>query len=179
MSNSHLKFLKPLSFLEKAQVAVNQGMLNREDFKINVIKKEKKSLTDAQKESYKIVQKASRDKIKAENLAQRALIHKKREDEVDKNKKENIFNDYMKRLYVETSDRSYIQSKATPVWADKEQIKAIHELRKSMSAGEIKYHVDHVIPLQGRFVSGLNVPDNLQIITKSENLIKNNKYEIV
>jgi hypothetical protein len=59
--------------------------------------------------------------------------------------------------------------KATPLWADLDAIEKIYKQRK---LGE---HVDHIIPLKGKNVSGLHVAENLRIIPASENLKKRNK----
>lgn len=67
----------------------------------------------------------------------------------------------------------------TPKWlttADRQAIKAIYEQANFMSrvCGE-PMHVDHVYPLQGKKVSGLHCPANLQILTATENVKKSNK----
>jgi hypothetical protein len=42
-----------------------------------------------------------------------------------------------------------------------------------------QWEVDHAIPLQGKKVSGLHVPTNLQVIPATINRQKNNRYEVV
>lgn len=70
----------------------------------------------------------------------------------------------------------------TPKWLtkqDKIAIRAIYDaaVTKSNETGEV-YHVDHIIPLRGKLVSGLHVPSNLQILTAEENLKKLAQYAI-
>ena len=59
----------------------------------------------------------------------------------------------------------------TPSWADKEKIKEIY---KNCPEG---YEVDHIIPLQGKLVSGLHIETNLQYLTKESNSRKGNRFD--
>jgi hypothetical protein len=47
----------------------------------------------------------------------------------------------------------------------------------STASGE-PYHVDHIIPLQGKKVSGLHVFSNLRVIPGSDNSKKSNKFVV-
>lgn len=69
-----------------------------------------------------------------------------------------------------SNKRSAAKLNRTPVWAN---LDTIREFYMCCPDG---YQVDHVIPLQGKLVSGLHVPENLQYLTKSENCKKNNKF---
>lgn len=63
-----------------------------------------------------------------------------------------------------------------PKWANIEKIKEFYKTAKDMeSSTGIKYHVDHIIPLQGENVSGLHVETNLQIIDSFSNWSKGNR----
>ena len=70
----------------------------------------------------------------------------------------------------------------TPSWLSEEDNKKISIMYTIASMVSIqtgvKMEVDHIVPLQGEYVSGLHVPSNLQVITMSENRQKSNKLEV-
>jgi len=68
---------------------------------------------------------------------------------------------------------------ATPAWLTKEHkgdIKAMYALAKKFEKlCNIRYHVDHIVPLAGKEVRGLHVPWNLQLLPASVNISKGNR----
>ena len=80
-----------------------------------------------------------------------------------------------------TKRKKYIRLR-TPNWLTKndhwimEQAYDLALLRTKMFG--FKWVVDHVIPLNGKNVSGLHTPYNLQVIPEIENLNKSNRFEV-
>jgi hypothetical protein len=106
-------------------------------------------------------------RAKDENKQKMAEYHKQY-------RKENLgYTNSIKKRY------KLAKKKRTPAWLTKEQIKEIDSFyilayTKTQETG-IQHHVDHIIPLQGKNVSGLHVPWNLQVLTAKENTKKSNK----
>ena len=77
------------------------------------------------------------------------------------------------------AQRRAMRIKATPLWADLEQIKRIYTLCAKVSERTgVLHHVDHIIPLKGKNICGLHVEKNLRIIPAKMNLEKSNKYPL-
>ena len=58
----------------------------------------------------------------------------------------------------------------TPAWADLDAIKFFYECCPK------GFHVDHIIPLHGKLISGLHVENNLQWLPAGDNVRKSNKF---
>jgi len=86
---------------------------------------------------------------------------------------------YPEKLKAKSSKRRASKMNRVPSWMTKEEeskIRSVYKMCRAISKKTgIHHHVDHIIPLQGRLVSGLHTISNLQIITKEQNLIKSNK----
>lgn len=65
----------------------------------------------------------------------------------------------------------------TPAWADQDEIAGVYATAASRTRalGE-PHHVDHVLPLAGKTISGLHVHANLRIVPGTDNSRKSNKF---
>jgi hypothetical protein len=78
--------------------------------------------------------------------------------------------------------RKAAQLQRTPKWLTESDLRMI-EAKYSLAAmltreTGITHHVDHIIPLQGKKVSGLHVFSNLRVIPGTDNVKKSNSYQI-
>ena len=80
-----------------------------------------------------------------------------------------LVNKELRRFYS-SNYRAKIKKALVP-WADINIIKEIYQKCPS------EHHVDHIIPLSGKLVSGLHVQNNLQYLPAFDNLSKGNKWE--
>ena len=68
-------------------------------------------------------------------------------------------------------------SERLPAWASKEAIERMYRVARRVSeVTGVKHHVDHIIPLRGKRVSGLHVETNMRVIAADQNWSKNNRF---
>lgn len=65
---------------------------------------------------------------------------------------------------------------ATPAWADHVAIGMVYRAAEVIRTTGFDVHVDHVVPLQGKLVTGLHVHNNLKVIKAEANRSKSNHF---
>ena len=128
----------------------------------------------------------AKERAKAWALANPEKVTKKNKTYKTKNKEK--VTGYNKQWWSENKDkraayegkRRAAELQRTPAWdPDAHLIIAKYQLAAMLTqASGIPHHVDHIIPLQGRNVSGLHVFSNLRVIPGSDNVKKSNKFAI-
>ncbi len=134
-------------------------------------------------------QKENRDIIKKANDKYYNKNSEKVNERITKKRNENTesYKSYLKQYQLDnpskfaqiTAKRRAAKLQRTPKWLSElnlQQIEIFYEAAAALTKElSIRFEVDHIVPLQGKNVSGLHVPWNLQVITKIENLSKSNK----
>jgi len=119
---------------------------------------------------------ANRDKTRKNAQQYRQTNPDKSRESLRKWRQANI----NKRNALEAKRRA-AKLQRTPAWLTKEQLDEIETFYTAALAFRLftglTYHVDHIIPLQGKNVSGLHVPWNLQVISATDNLKKYNLFK--
>jgi|TARA_R110002074_G_scaffold128485_2_gene268911 hypothetical protein len=116
------------------------------------------------------------DYMKYYSKIRREKVKKIKEDWAEKNreKKQSQWRDWYSRNKKKQLAKMNMEKaeklKRTPTWGEKDKIAEFYE---NCPDG---HHVDHVIPLRGKNVSGLHVLGNLQYLTAKENFTKGNKF---
>lgn len=67
------------------------------------------------------------------------------------------------------------EKRATPEWANLDEIKRVYKEAEKMREAGNDVHVDHIIPIRSDVVCGLHVHWNLQIIEARKNRAKGNR----
>ena len=118
----------------------------------------------------------NRDKKAAINRACHERNREKRREQDARSKKNN-----KGRVNSQNAFRRARRIEATPKWLTPEQKDDIKKLYKLSQKFErvfgVKYHIDHIVPLNGENVCGLHVPWNLQILESKMNIKKSNKAD--
>lgn len=109
---------------------------------------------------------AKRDEL---NAARNARRRANPEHEAKRARAWQVANAHKVASYV--AKRKALKLRATPSWADLPAIQSFYE-----EAAALGYEVDHIVPLRGRNVCGLHVQSNLQLLTKSVNAAKGNRF---
>jgi 5-methylcytosine-specific restriction endonuclease McrA len=115
---------------------------------------EKKAYYLANKEARKVYDLANKDKIAARKAAYQKANKGKH------------------NAWVAARKAAKLQQ--TPSWSESQDIAELYGFATKLDGD---FHVDHIVPLQGKLVSGLHVYDNLQILSAADNLTKGNKHE--
>ena len=102
-------------------------------------------------------------------------------DRVYKTKKQYVDN-HRGHINAYAASRRVGKSQQTPSWLtefDLLKMQCIYSIAAMLTRhNDEPWHVDHIIPLRGKFVSGLHVPANLQVIRGEDNMAKHNSFEV-
>lgn len=140
-----------------------------------------KAYAVAHKEERAALGKIWREKNTERNAAKNARLYRENLEKYKAAKKQWYQENKGRKNYL-TAKRRAQMLKATPQWDEElnelvlSEAYKLAKLREAVSG--VNWHVDHIVPLQGKTVCGLHVWNNIQVITATENQKKCNSWPI-
>jgi hypothetical protein len=139
-----------------------------------------------QKEWYERNKQLTKDRARARDIdnPEQAATRKAKWRQENKDKHNAINREWNKnnkpRKAALQAKRKSVILQRTPSWdPNAHLIVAKYQLAAMLTqASGILHHVDHIIPLQGKKVSGLHTFANLRVIPGSDNVKKSNKFTV-
>ncbi len=144
----------------------------------------KKQLFDRASDPEKFVKRAAEQRVRhADRIAREKIAweRKFKEEHPEKHKARRKAIEAKRTKAGKNAARSARRNAAkkqrSVTWADKEHMNLFYEVAAVLweVTGE-EHHIDHIDPLRGENISGLHVPENLQILTAHDNRVKINKW---
>lgn len=154
---------------EKDRINSKNSYIRHREKRLDYAKKHRETLD---KKETSIKKRLARIKFKEADRVTR-LIYKEKNKDIIKQKKKLYYQNNRGRFLFWAASRKAGKLKRTPSWVN---LKEIEEFYKACPEG---YEVDHIIPLNGKNVSGFHILENLQYLTKEENRKKSNKFTSV
>jgi hypothetical protein len=142
----------------------------------------KEVIAEQMKTYYKANKEAIVEKMKAYQKANKeALVewrkayHKDNKEAIAQQRK--VYQKANLHIYNAISaKRKASKLQATPAWVDFKAIKGMYQLAAIFRRTGIDMHVDHIVPLRSKLVSGLHSEANLQLMPAIDNMSKGNRY---
>jgi hypothetical protein len=122
------------------------------------------------RESYRSDPVAGRERVALYVANNRESVLRKKREESKRFRRDHPALSHARTKAVRLKRRQRV-----PGWADSARIEAVYEVASAWRRSGFEVEVDHVIPLNGRDVSGLHVADNLDVVWKSANRSKGNR----
>ncbi len=85
---------------------------------------------------------------------------------------------YKSYMVLQAAKRNAAKLQRTPKWLNDGhlfEIESVYNYCSALRKIGLNYHVDHIVPLQGKNISGLHLPWNLQVLPAKINWAKGNK----
>lgn len=180
----HLKFNS--FFKENQVVSAEEAIKNRKQQRVNYWKGVNKknvgylSLKNGKKHYKKVNEKSRQQALEICEFMLKNI----------KQKQKNIIALGVKKHYLNNPDKANAKARVSGKkrklrcvsWLSKEQkdfMGAVYLEAKALRKGGLNVHVDHIIPLCGDKISGLHVPENIEIVSGDLNLTKSNEWEVL